>query len=128
MRKKFLTLAFLPLFISNINKSSGVVENYVKSEATSESAKVETNISTKINEKETTIKVNQPGEVEVKVKDENVEVKTSKGITPTIIIKGSKITPTIGEVNHKEDTKKIEINIYYFLRGLFRNLFNFFHR
>lgn len=136
MNKRFLSIIFLPLVISNINSSSTQVKNYVKSETTGDNASVETNINTKVNQTETTVKTNQPGEVEVKVNNDKVEVKTSKGVMPTIIIDSGQITPIRGEI--KIDESKIEkeqvrqdrseFKVYLFLKDFFKNIFNLFHR
>jgi len=130
MRLNLLALFILPLVISNVNNSSTRVENYVKSEATGGNVKVETDINTKVNETETNIKVNQSGEVEVNVKDEKVEVKTGRGITPTIIISGVptqniKIEEKINKVNKVKPEEKI-FPVLNLIKEFIRKLFGIF--
>lgn len=107
------------------------MENYVESVATGGNASVETNINTKVNETETTVKTNQSGSLEVNVKDGEVKIKTSEGISPTIIITGipeEKIE--IGQISPDEEQEKpflIEnYAIYKFFKGLVLRLFDFF--
>jgi len=133
MKKELISFALLGLVINFQNSSDTVVENYVKSEATGDNASVETNINTKVNQTETTVKTNQSGEVEVNVKNGKVEVKTSKGVTPTIIIKqgGETVTPVssvAGEEteNQEEKMERIEIRIQNFIKSIFQKLLNFF--
>ena len=87
-----------------------MVENYVKSEAAGGSASVETNINTKVNQTETQVKTNQSGEVEVNVKNGKVEIKTSKGITPTIIITGA-VNSLVGEIASESEKSQVKMGI-----------------
>lgn len=130
VKRYLLSFLLLPLVVTNTDTSKSYVENYVKSEVSGESAKVETNINTKVNETETSVKVNQPGEVEVKVKNEKVEIKTSKGITPTIIISGIptqniKIEEKVNQVNQIKPEEIIS-PIVNFIKEFFKKIFDFF--
>lgn len=135
MKKFFLGLIFLPFLVSKIFAAESAVENYVKTEVSGESAKVETNINTKVNQTETSVRVNQPGEIELKVENEKVEIKTGKGVIPTIIITGvPKENLKFEEIEEKdekikeikEESRKEILRIYNFLKGLFSRLLGIF--
>jgi len=81
-----------------------------------------------------TVETDQPGSVEVKNINGKVEIKTSAGITPTIIITG---VPTQNvEVKEKEQKESpmtfSEIinnrtsSIYSYLKGFFKRVFGSF--
>ena len=74
------------------------MENYVESVATGGNASVETNINTKVNGTETTVKTNQSGSLEVKVKDGEVKIKS--GYTP-LSVKNHPITVTFAKISDK---------------------------
>lgn len=138
LNKKLLTIIFIPSVLININSSSNsVVRSSATSVATGENAKTETSIETNINGSQTTVKSNSPGQIEVENINGQTTIRTSKGVTPTIIIKGDKVTPTISIIESEEKksepeieagAEKVEKKIYYFLRGLLKNIFNLFHR
>lgn len=136
MKKSLFVLAFFPLLLPVLagNNDGVVIENYTRVEASGGNAKTESSVSTTVNGENVTVKTNQPGSVEVKNINGKVEVKTSKGITPTIIITG---VPTqnieFKEKDQKEGLASLSkiINnrtssIYSFLKGLFRGVFGLF--
>lgn len=96
MKKLLLSFAFFPLFlpslsfssVKNVVESSGntTVINSTETKAEGSNARTESIVSTTVNGEEVTVKTNQPGSVEVKNINGKVEIKTSEGITPTIII------------------------------------------
>lgn len=133
MKKDLYGLVFLPLI--TLQLGSSFVKNYVKSEAGGNS-KVESRATTNVNGQKTEVSTNQPGEVELKVYDGRVEIKTSEGVTPTVII-GQEESPASlstggfkGEKEAQENSEpeKIGVRISFFLKDLLKNIFNFFHR
>jgi len=128
MLKKYLfTFLFLLLATININsQDSTQVKNYVRAEATGSSAKVETNIQTNVNQSETTIKTNQPGTISVETKNGETEIKISKNITPTIIIKNNAISPEV-KVENFDQAENIQPNAdKKFIQNIFIQLKSFF--
>jgi len=116
-----LTLPFLnDLFNDVVLESNGgvVVENQVKSEASGSNAKAESTVSTTVNGENVTVKSNQPGTVEVKNINGQVEIRTSQGVTPTII---KKTEPSFSNISNNRT-----LSIYSFLKGLFSRLFGRF--
>lgn len=89
MKKLLLSFVFFPLFLPSFSFSS--IKNVVEG---SGDVTVESSVSTTVNGENVTVKSNQPGSVEVKNINGKVEIKTSEGITPTIIITGVPIKPT----------------------------------
>lgn len=134
--KILYSLLFFPLVITNISKNSTTVSTSVKSEASGSSSSVETKIITNTNGKETIVESNQPGSISVEVKDGKTEIKTSKDITPTIIVKEEKPNLKIGESNPtpqeievtREEIKAQFKEIFEPLRNLFRSIFSWFNR
>ena len=106
----------------NVIESSGnvTVINSTEVEAEGENAKTESNVSTTLNGEKVTVKTNQPGSVEVKNIDGKVEIKTSKGITPTI-------TKEKQSSFSKTENNKVP-SIYSFLKGFFKRVFGSFFR
>ena len=133
MKKSLFALAFFPLLLPTLTGSNEgvVIENYARAEASGGNARTESSVSTTVNGENVTVKTNQPGSVEVKNINGKVEIKTSRGITPTIIITG---IPTqnveVQEKEGEESFSKIVNNrnssIYSFLKGLFRRVFGSF--
>ena len=117
-----LSFLFLPLVVTNIQKNGTSVKNYIKTEATGNNAQVETNIRTNVNQTETTVRINQPGEVRVEVKNGDTKIETSKGITPTIIITGT----SFEKPQVKIETQSILKNIFSPVRNIFRPFFDLF--
>lgn len=124
MKKLFITFAFFPLFLpafslssikNVVESSSGVsVINSTEVEAEGSNARTESSISTTVNGENVTVKTDKPGSVEVKNINGKVEIKTGKGITPTIIITGVP-TQIVGRSS-----------LYSFLRGFFKRVFGSF--
>lgn len=108
-----LSFLFLPLVVTS---------NYVKTEATGNNAQVEMNIRTNVNQIETTVRINQPGEVRVEVKNGNTKIETIKGITPTIIITGT----SFEKPQVKIETQNILKDIFSPVRNIFRSFFDLF--
>jgi hypothetical protein len=134
INKKLLTIIFLPSVLININNSSGnsVVRSSATSEATGENAKTETRIETNVNGNRTTVETNSSGRVEVENINGQTTIRTSKGVTPTIIITG---VPTekikIEEIGPNEAEKEAEapINrsgIDKLVRDIFQKLLTIF--
>lgn len=144
MKKLLLSFVFFPLFlpvlsfssIKNVVESSGdvTVINSTEVEAEGSNARTESSVSTTVNGENVTVKTNQPGSVEVRNVNGKVEIKTSQGITPTIIITGvSGREVEIEEKGKKEDKQtfsKIINNrtssIYFFLKGFLKRVFGSF--
>jgi len=130
----YLSAVFLPLVVTSTGSSSVSVNTSSTSQANGSETKVETNITTKVNDTQTTIKTNKAGTIEVNVNNDQVEVKTSKGITPTIIITGSpKVSVQVKEDVEQGSEKKLRPenaeqkaipSIYNFLKGFFSKLFS----
>jgi len=139
-----LLFAFFPLFlpafsfssVKNVVESSGSVSviNSAETKAEGSNAKTESRVSTTVNGQNVTVETDQPGSVEVKNINGKVEIKTSAGITPTIIITG---VPTQNvEVKEKEQKESpmtfSEIinnrtsSIYSYLKGFFKRVFGSF--
>jgi len=149
MKKLLLSFAFFPLFPSfflassafsraetNVQGDNVVIYNSSEAKAEGSNARTESSVSTTVNGGNVTVKTDQPGSVEVKNIDGKVEIKTSDGITPTIIITG---VPTqnikIGETEQLASSTAFSktINnrtssIYSFLKGLFTRVFGSFLR
>lgn len=84
MKKTFLSLAFLPLVISNFD--SAEVKTIIETEATGENASAHTEITNIVNGKEVKVESDQPGKIRVEVKDGEVKIESSPDAKPTIII------------------------------------------
>lgn len=149
MKKLLLSFAFFSLFPSfflassafsraetNVQGDNVVIYNSSEAKAEGSNARTESSVSTTVNGENVTVKTDQPGSVEVKNIDGKVEIKTSAGITPTIIITG---VPTQNvEVKEKEQkespmTFSETINnrtssIYSFIKGFFKRVFRSFLR
>ena len=77
---------------------------------------------TKVDDLEVRVESNQPGEIDLKVENEKVEIKTSKNLTPTIFI-NRKITPTVSEISSFEKrTPKFFGNLFKDFLRFFANL------
>lgn len=111
-----------------------MVINSTETKAEGSNARTESSVSTTVNGENVTVKTDQPGSVEVKNVDGKVEIKTSSGITPTIIITN---VPTQNvEVKEKEQKENLttfnEIinnrtsSIYSFIKGFFKRVFGSF--
>lgn len=149
MKKLLLSFAFFSLFPSfflassafsraetNVQGDNVVIYNSSEAKAEGSNARTESSVSTTVNGENVTVKTDQPGSVEVKNINGKVEIKTSAGITPTIIITG---VPTQNvEVKEKEQkespmTFSETINnrtssIYSFIKGFFKRVFRSFLR
>lgn len=104
---------FFPLFLllPNIGNIQKIVEE-------NKGVTVYSSTSTTVNGENVTVKTNQPGSVEVKNTNGKVEIKTSKGITPTIIVTG-----TQNQLIAVEGKKLIKIE---FLKNFWKRFLNFF--
>lgn len=146
MSKKLYSLFLLPILLSSTATSkvqtkagtegieSIVIENYAKTEAGSGGARTESSVSTTINGENITVKTDQPGSIEMKNVDGKVEIKSSNGITPTIIITGiSTQDIKIGEMEKSASPtafskiiNKRTPSIYFYLKGFFKRVFQSF--
>lgn len=130
MKKLLVTFAFFPLFlpafsfssIKNVVESGGdvTVINSTETKAEGSNARTESGISTTVNGENVTVKTNQPGLVEVKNINGKIEIKTSKGVTPTIIVTGTPSQPIA-----VEEKKFVKIN---FLKNFWKRFLNFFNK
>jgi len=78
-----------------------------------------------VNDKTVMVESDQPGNIELEMKDDQVRIKTSGGITPTIFISAKKITPTISLVSPTLSPIKSTPNLPSFLsrvRSLLKSL------
>lgn len=151
MSKKLYSLFLLPILLSSTATSrvqtktvtngtqNITVENYVETEAGSGGARAESNVSTTINGENVTVKTDQPGSVEVKNIDGKVEIKTSEGITPTIVVTGVPTDIVKQEIKIEEEKSasptafskimnKQTRSIYSFFKGFFIRVFKPFFR
>lgn len=110
MKKSLFVLAFFPLLLPTL---------------TSGNARTESSVSTTVNGESVTVKSSQPGTVEVKNINGKVEIKTSKGVTPTIIITGIP-TQKVEQSSFSKTVNNRGSSIYSFLKGLFRRVFGSF--
>ena len=98
-------------------------------------AQSKTKVVSKVNGLEARVESDQPGEVDLRVENGEVEIRVSKGLTPTIFISDKKITPTIFEVT-PEVKKEIEQKEYFqerkrvleWIKTLFSSIFDFLFR
>ncbi len=116
MRKKFLTLALFPIFISS-------AESVVKTEVSGENAQVHTEITNIVNDKEVKVESNQPGEIKVEVKDGEVKIETSPSITPTVTVSHSEEKI---ETEERKIVKRVRLRISSFLGNLFSRISRLF--
>lgn len=150
MSKKLYSLFFLPILLSStatskmetkVQGNSVFIYNSTEAKAEGNNVTAESNVSTTINGENVTVKTDQPGSVEVKNINGKVEIKTSDGITPTIIITGI----PAGTENVKQEIKieeeksasptafskimnKQTRSIYTFFKGFFSRVFKPFLR
>jgi hypothetical protein len=131
LKSKLLTFILIPSVIINVqNSSSNVVRSTSTTQVNGENAKAETNIETNINGVQTTVKSNSSGQIEVENINGQVTVKTSNGITPTIVVTGipteeitrinlEEISPTIAE------KEKEVVNIFGQVEIIWQKLLSF---
>jgi len=110
---------------TNVQGNNVFIYNSSETKAEGNDARTESSSTTTVNGESVTAKTDQPGSIEVKNINGEVEIKTSNGITPTIIITGvptqtikmdEKIaTPT---AFNKIKNKQLS-SIYSFLKGFF---------
>jgi len=117
MKKLLLSFALFPLFLPSFSFSS--IKNVVEG---SGDVTVESSVSTTVNGENVTVKSNQPGSVEVKNVNGKVEIKTSEGITPTIIITGVP-TQKVEQSSFSKIINNRTVSISSFLRGFFKGIF-----
>jgi len=139
MKKLIFGLITVPLFVTSVSTSNTQVINSVETEAIGDQVKVETNITTKVNGNQTEVKVNQPGKIEVRVENNQVEIKKGPSVFPTIITSGS---PTITEIEDTDNFREIEERekalsnlennidkkIYNFLKSFWSNVIGLFQK
>lgn len=104
MRKTFCLFAFLPIFastaISHLDQkiesgnSGTVIEQKINIKTEGQS---EAQVKTQVNGQSIEVQVNQPGEVEIRNKDQQTQVEITGNLTPTIILQNNKEIPEIQE-------------------------------
>jgi hypothetical protein len=121
MKKSFFSLLFLPLMVAN----SANVETVIETEVSGENASVHTEITNIVNDKETKVESDQPGEIRVEVKNGEVKVESSPEVQPTVVI--TDLTQEETEEKTEEavsQVKEIQIRISSFLENLISRLRN----
>jgi len=121
--KKFLLSLLLPITI--FNNSQADVYTKVINQVNGENASVSTEVTNIVNQNKTEIKSSHPGEIEVKIKNEKVEIKA----TPSAqIIHTPPTSVSSAPVLENPPPSKIEkeIKVTNFFETLRRQFYNFF--
>ena len=85
MKKLFLGFLILPLIVSNVFASTAKSKTETEVFGTN-NVVVSSSAETIVNGKRVKVESNQPGSIELEMKDDQVKIKTSKNITPTVFI------------------------------------------
>jgi hypothetical protein len=90
----FWGILFLLLSVANVfaSQAKSETENVVFG---SGNVQVHNSAETEVNGQKVKVESDKPGSLELEMKEDQVRIKTSQGITPTIAISNKKITPTI---------------------------------
>ena len=84
---------------------------------------VKTKAESQVGDFKVQVESDQPGSIDLRVKDQVVRIETSQGLTPTIFIRSKKnISPTVVTIPPKQQEERHDI----FLEILFKKFFNFF--
>jgi hypothetical protein len=123
MRKTLLGLLFLPLIVSNNSQ----VETTVKTEVPGENASAHTEITNIVNDKETKVESDQPGEIKIEVKDGEVKVESSQGASPTITT-GEAEKPEAERIQDRtfRQVEEMRNKVVDFMRDLFAKIIGIF--
>ncbi len=122
-----LTFISLSSFISNTNVSN--VESVIRNEVSGQNASVKSEVTNVVNQNVTRVESNQPGEIKVEVKDDQVKIETSPEITPTITtykLEELTITPEPTMAEEREQIEQKVNGIFSFVDDLFKKISQLF--
>lgn len=130
----FLSLLLLP-GIGNLQKTVGKTKGitvYNSTNVSAEGGSIQSTVSTTVNGEKVTVQSNQQGSIEVKDTNGKVEIKTSAGITPTIILTGSQVqTDSVSEEKEKElvfPKQEKSVLGFQFFNRIWKRLLIFFNK
>lgn len=139
MKKSLFPIVFLSVFfpifnissikelLKNTNNNGVTVIN--KTESKAEGGNATSRSSTTVNGQTVTVETSQSGSVEVKNTDGKVEIKTSGGITPTIIVTGIPSQSIIIEESDKilsVESPSEKLNLALKIKKVWEDLLRFF--